>query len=195
MDRTASWLAGSRAVRLLAIMDKITLVHIGKVLRPHGLKGELCIDIYADSPFLLDRITRIYLQQPGHKPKPFAIEGWQPHGRRFLLRLDRLRGMRDEAARWTGADILMRSRDLPPLQEGEYFCHQLVGCQVVLVTGTFLGRLDGVQSFSGREVWAIVTNNGQEVLFPAENEFVRSIDLDARRIVIDPPPGLLDVYL
>ncbi|GAU09968.1 16S rRNA processing protein RimM [Desulfoplanes formicivorans] len=176
-------------------MDKITLVHIGKVLRPHGLKGELCIDIYADSPFLLDRVARIYLQQPGHKPKPFAVTAWQPHGRRIILRLDRFNGMRDEAARWTGADILMRARDLPPLEEGEYFCHQLVGCEVFLGSGDLLGRLDGVQSCSGREVWSIVTDGGREVLFPAENEFVRSVDVQANRIVIDPPPGLLDIYL
>jgi 16S rRNA processing protein RimM len=176
-------------------MDKITLVHIGKVLRPHGLKGELCIDIYADSPFLLDRTTRIYLQRPGHKPKPFAVLGWQPHGRRFILQLDRFSGMRDEAAKWTGADILMRSRDLPPLEEGEHFCHQLVGCAVFLASRELLGRLEGVQTCSGREVWSIVTDGGREVLFPAENQFVRSIDLEGKRIVIDPPPGLVDIYL
>jgi 16S rRNA processing protein RimM len=103
--------------------------------------------------------------------------------------------MRDEAAKWTGADILMRSRDLPPLEEGEYFCHQLVGCAVFLASRELLGRLEGVQTCSGREVWSIVTDNGQEVLFPAENQFVRSIDLAVKRIVIDPPPGLLDIYL
>ncbi|MGX9365658.1 ribosome maturation factor RimM [Desulfoplanes sp. PS50] len=176
-------------------MDKITLVPIGKVLRPHGLKGELCIDIYADSPFLLDRISRIYLQREGHKPKPFSVEGWQPHGNRVILRLDRFGGLREEALKWTGADILMRSRDLPALKEGEYFCHQLVGCEVSLKQGEHLGRLDAVQSFSGREVWTILTPRGQEILFPAENDFVLSIDLDARRIVIRPPEGLLDVYL
>jgi 16S rRNA processing protein RimM len=176
-------------------MDKITLVPIGKVLRPHGLKGELCIDIYADSPFLLDRISRVYLQREGHKPKPFAVEGWQPHGNRIILRLTRFGGLRDEALRWTGAEILMRSRDLPSLEEGEYFCHQLVGCEVYLDQGEHLGRLEGVQNFSGREVWTIVTPQDQEVLFPAENDFVRSIDLKTRRIVIDPPEGLLDVYL
>ena len=179
----------------MATMDKITLVHIGKVLRPHGLKGELCIDIYADSPFLLDRVSRIYLQRQGHKPKPFAVEGWQPHGKRIILRLDRIEGARDEAARWTGADILMRSRDLPQLEEGEYFCHQLVGCDVVLPDGDHLGRLEAAQSYAGREVWTIVTPEGQEILFPAENDFVRTADLAAGRIVIDPPDGLLDIYL
>lgn len=176
-------------------MNKIILVPVGKVLRPHGLKGELCIDFYADSLFLLDDISRIYLQRQGHKPKPFAIERWQPHGRRIILCLDKLRGKRDEAACWTEAEILIRSRDLPPLEEGEYFCHELVGCEVFLSSGERLGRLEGVQSFSGREVWAILTPDGHEILFPAENDFVRSIELETGRIIIDPPEGLLDVYL
>ncbi|WP_462323280.1 ribosome maturation factor RimM [Desulfoplanes sp.] len=176
-------------------MGKLTLIHIGRVLRPHGLNGELCIDIYADSPFLLDRTTRIYLQLPGHKPKPFDVQGWQPHGRRVILRLGKLVGMRDGAARWTGADILMRARDLPPLEEGEYFCHELEGCAVCLEAGGHLGRLGSVESFSGREVWAITTPDGEEILFPAEDRFVRTIDLRNRCIVIAPPDGLLDVYL
>ncbi|PIE66225.1 MAG: 16S rRNA processing protein RimM [Desulfobacterales bacterium] len=176
-------------------MSTITLIPWGKVLRPHGLNGELCIDVYADSPFLLDTLSRIYLQRQGHKPKPFAVAGWQPHGKRVLLCLDRLRGMRDEAAAWTGADILIRSRDLPPLKEGEYFCHQLVGCEVLLVSGDRLGRLEAVQQVAGPEVWSIMTPDAREVLFPAVNAFVRSIDLEARRIVIDPPEGLLEMYL
>jgi 16S rRNA processing protein RimM len=176
-------------------MDKITLVPVGKVLRPHGLKGELCIAIYADSPFLLDGVLRIYLQQEGHKPKPFTVQAWQPHGNRIILRLDRFEGMREKALAWTGAEILVRSRDLPPLTEGEYFCHQLVGCEVYLEHGEHLGRLEGIQSFSGREVWTILTPSDREILFPAENDFVCSIDLKAGRIVIAPPEGLLDVYL
>ncbi|MDD2218647.1 MAG: ribosome maturation factor RimM [Desulfoplanes sp.] len=176
-------------------MEKIQLVHIGKVLRPHGLKGELCIDIYADSPFLLDRVSRIYFQRPGHRPKPVVLSRWQPHGQRIIVALEATGGRRDEAAFWTGADILMRARDLPELDEGEYFCRQLEGMDVFLRGGEFLGHLENVLSLSGREVWKIITEDGKEILFPAVQEFVDSVDMEQKKIVITPPDGLLDVYL
>jgi len=176
-------------------MEKIQLVHIGKVLRPHGLKGELCIDIYADSPFLLDRISRIYFQRPGHRPKPVVLARWQPHGRRIIAALEATETRREEASFWTGSDILVRARDLPELEKGEYFCRQLEGMDVFLSDDRFLGRLEDVLTLSGREVWKIISSDGKEVLFPAVQEFVDSIDLEQKKIVITPPEGLLDVYL
>ena len=176
-------------------MDKIKLVHIGKVLRPHGLKGELCIELYADSPFLFERVSRVYFQRPGHKPRPVTLAQWRPHGQRMIISLDDQNERRDSAAFWTGADMLMRARDLPVLKEGEYFCHQLEGMDVYLGDGQLLGRLEEVQTFSGREIWKIVTGDGAEVLFPAIQDFVDSIDAGEKKIVISPPPGLLDVYL
>ncbi|MCR5562364.1 MAG: ribosome maturation factor RimM, partial [Desulfovibrio sp.] len=61
--------------------------------------------------------------------------------------------------------------------------------------GTPVGRFDHVEHSVAHPVWAIVDEEGREILFPAEPDFILSLDVAARRIVIAPPPGLLDIYL
>ena len=66
-------------------LDPVKLVELGRVQKPHGLRGELCIEPYADSPFIFEGLTRVYLQLPGKKPKPCVLESWRPHQGRALL--------------------------------------------------------------------------------------------------------------
>ena len=72
------------------------LVPLGRVLKPHGLKGEFCVEIYADSPFILEGLNRLYLQLPGKKPRATALLSWRVHQGRALLLVERSTG-RDQA--------------------------------------------------------------------------------------------------
>jgi 16S rRNA processing protein RimM len=175
-------------------MASKNLVSCGKVLKPHGLKGELCIALYADSPFFLDSLGRLYLQKEGQKPRPFRLLSWRPHQNKVLVFFENIIG-RDQAEEWRGAEVLVREKDLPPKDEGEVYLYELLDCRVYLPDGGFLGVLKDVQVHSGSEVWVIITDNEEEVLFPANEEFVEDVDLTQKRIVINPPEGLLDIYL
>lgn len=169
------------------------LVELGRVQKPHGLKGELCIEMYADSPFIFEGLGRVYLRLPGQKPRPCALEAWRPHQGRALIQVDRSQG-RDQADAWRGAEVLAREKDLPARDEDELRPEDLIGLPVRHVDGPAVGVLADIQDVAGQEMWFIRDERNNEILLPAVDEFVRDIDLEAGVIVIDPPAGLLELY-
>jgi len=174
-------------------LDPVRLVELGRVQKPHGLRGELCIELYADSPFLFEGLSRIYLQLPGKKPKPCRLEEWRPHQGRVLILVDRCQG-RDQAESWRGAEVLARERDLPEPDDDGIQPEDLIGLPVRHVDGSRVGQLEDIQDVAGQEMWFIRDDEGHEILLPAVDEFVLDIDLEAGVIVVDPPEGLLELY-
>jgi 16S rRNA processing protein RimM len=151
------------------------------------------MELYADSPFIFESITRVYLQFPGKKPKPCLLEGWRAHQGNALLLVDRSKG-RDQAEAWRGAEVLVREKDLPPLEDGEFRPEDLLEMPVVDTHGVQVGILEDIRDIAGQEIWFIRDDLGNEILLPAVDEFVLEIDFDAERITVDPPDGLLELY-
>lgn len=174
-------------------LDPAKLVELGRVEKPHGLKGELCIELYVGSPSFFEGLRRMYLRLPGKKPKPCHIQAWRPHQRRILLLVDRCQG-RDQAETWRGAEVLARKKDLPALDEDMFLTEELLGLPVLHVNGHRIGVLDDIQDMAGQEIWFIRDQDGLEILLPAVEEFIVEIDLEAGIIRVDPPEGLLDLY-
>lgn len=174
-------------------MAKTDRVLIGEVVKPHGLRGELCVDWHADSPELCDDLPRVWLEPPAGKARAFPVAGWRVHQKRLLLTLRGIDG-RDQADAWRGARIYARTEDLPAPDEGEIFLYQLIGLRVLDGEGREVGRIEGVMDHP-QEVWTIRAPGGEEILFPAHPDFVTAIDLEGGSVTIAPPPGLLDLYL
>ncbi|MCM0754714.1 ribosome maturation factor RimM [Desulfovibrio aminophilus] len=170
------------------------LVAVGAVVKPHGVRGELCIDCHADSPFLFEEAGRVFLRRPGGRAREYAVLGSRPHQGRMLLTL---RGVsdRDAADALRGLEVAVAAADLPEPEEDEVYLHELEGLAVRLPDGRPLGELTGFLFAGGQETWAIRDPEGREILLPATPEFVLDIDLDARVAVVEPPEGLLDLYI
>lgn len=167
-------------------------VELGAVARPHGIRGELAVDWYADAPPAA--FPRLWLSRRGAEPAPVEVLASRVHKGRPLLTLAGVAG-RDAAEALRGALLCVPRAELPEPDEGEAYLADLMGADVVLPDGSRVGRLDHVEQPAGQEIWAIRTDDGREILFPAQAAFIRSFDLAGRRVCIDPPPGLLDVYL
>lgn len=168
------------------------LIHMGTLARPHGIKGEICIDWHADSPLLLD--APLWLQAGDEPPRRVRVLSRREHKGRPLLLLE---GVTDRTAAEAlrGQKILMSRDSLPPPDEDEAYLEDLLGCEVLLPGGRRLGRLDHVEYPADQEIWVVVTDQDREILFPAQPCFIVGFDLDARTVTIDPPEGLLEVYL
>ena len=92
-------------------------------------------------------------------------------------------------------DRFVRREDLPEPDDDEVYLEDLLDCDVVLPDGARIGRLDHFEYPAGLEMWVIMTDDDKEVLFPARPEFIAGFDLEIPAVVIDPPEGLLDIYL
>ena len=167
-------------------------VELGAVARPHGIRGELAVDWYADAPPA--EFPRLWLGRPGAEPKPVEVLSSRVHKGRPLLTLAGVTS-RDAAEALRGAALCIPRAELPEPAEDEAYLADLMGAEVFLPDGSRVGRLDHVEEPAGQEVWVIRTDDGREILFPAQPGFIRSFDLAGSRVCIDPPPGLLDVYL
>lgn len=167
-------------------------VELGAVARPHGIRGELAVDWYADAAPAA--FPRLWLCRRGAEPQAVEVLASRVHKGRPLLTLAGV-SSRDAAEALRGAMLCVLRAELPEPDEDEAYLADLMGADVVLPDGSRVGRLDHVEQPAGQEIWAIRADDGREILFPAQAAFIRSFDLAGRRVCIDPPPGLLDVYL
>jgi len=91
-----------------------------------------------------------------------------------------------------GALIEIDEADLAPLPEGEYYLHDLEGLEVVTAEGARIGRLKEVLTTGANDVYVIAREAKPDALIPAIADVVLGVDLEARRMTIEPMPGLLD---
>ncbi len=169
-------------------------VVIGEVVKPHGVRGELCIECHADSPLLFGAGARLFLRQGRGRPRPCGVFACREHQGRLLVSLEGVED-RDGAEALRGCEILLPVKDLPETGlPGEYL-HEIEGLNAVLPDGRVLGRVQGFLLHAGQEIWSILTPDGREVLLPAAPQFVGEIDTGAGTVRVDPPQGLLDIYL
>lgn len=174
-------------------------IEVGSIVKAHGIRGEICIDYNADSPDLLR--DSVYLAPAGPRraaPKKYALKKMRMHQGRPLLTLE---GVPDRTAAelLRGQLVFIPENRLPELDPDEIYMSDLPGLEVFTrgEDGKLspLGALTSADIQAGQELWTITTPDGKEVLFPAAEEFVESIDLDEGKIIIAPPPGLLELYL
>ena len=169
-------------------------VEIGTLARPHGIRGEIRVNYYADSLELL-RGDVVYLQAGNKPPRKMEIDTVRMHQGTPLIRFVEAPD-RTAAEFLRGQTLLIPESALPELDEDEVYLHDMLGLSVVLdATGQKLGVLDHVLFHGEQELWSILTPEGKEILLPAVPEFVADIDLDTEIIRITPPEGLLELYM
>lgn len=169
------------------------LVVVGTIVKPHGIKGELCAICHADSPSLLLAVSSVFLMSKRGAPEPHTVKSMRMHKGRPLLTLKGVSD-RNRAEELRGCDIAVRRQDLPDTGDGEVYLHDIIGFTVCLEDGTELGPFTRFMETPATEVW-IVDHPKGEIMLPAVDEVVLDIDVDQRRITVSPPEGLLDLYL
>ena len=168
-------------------------IPVGGVVKAHGIRGEFGIKSYADSPTLFDAVP-LFLSAGKGRPRPLEVTSWREHKDLVLLTSPQIKD-RDQAEALRGKEILVREADLPELDGDEHYLYQMIGCRVILEDATEVGELKGFYETGEQDTWVIENGAGTEILLPAVPEFVLDVDLDTETIVIEPPEGLLDLYL
>lgn len=163
---------------------------LGRVLRPHGLKGLLCIQSYAAGPASFLEAGTVFLGVRSGPLRPFFVDSVKPRGRGWVLALEGVT-RREDAEALKGCEILAK-REAFLLEEGEYFWEDLLGMQVVLEDGRAVGRVTEIVPTGANDVF-VVEGGGHVVTVPAIESVVRTIDLQERRMVISPMEGMLDL--
>jgi 16S rRNA processing protein RimM len=166
---------------------------IGRILRPHGVHGELRAEILTDYPDRLQTLARysrtLYV---GKAHQPFTLTGVRLHQDAMLLTFKECT-TRDEADALRGALVEIPLEDAVPLEEGEYYHFQLIGMQVETEEGDALGDIVDVFTAPGANDVFVVHGSRGEILIPAIEDVIINLDVKTGRVLIRPLPGLLDV--
>jgi 16S rRNA processing protein RimM len=161
-------------------------ITIGQILAPWGVRGKIRVALATDFPQRFDPGEKVYLNH-----QPVAIESAQWHKGKVIIKLS---GVDSAAAaqKLRGKSLEIPWSQLKALPEGEYYLFQIIGLTVWTSGGELLGEVTEIQSSQGNDTYLVKGNRG-EILIPAIEDVVTSIDLEKRRMVIEPIEGLLDL--
>jgi 16S rRNA processing protein RimM len=170
-----------------------TLV-VGRIVKPHGVRGELVVDLRTDSPeerFGAGSVLGVR-RRGANRPETLTVTAARPHSGRLLMQAEGVDG-REAAEALRGALLTVRTDELEATDDpDEFHDHELEGLRVVRVTGADVGTVDEVVHTPGAELLVVRTESGRELLVPFVSEIVPEVDLGSGRLVVDPPEGLLD---
>jgi 16S rRNA processing protein RimM len=151
------------------------------VLGPFGLKGELKVQSLTDNDARFRPKARLWA---GQQPVSVA-KSREAQGHLYVT----LKGFsdRDSVDRFRHALLQVPESELPPLPEGEYYRFELIGLTVIDRHGQVIGTLDEIIETGANDVYRVHSETGADVLLPALADVVISVDLSAKRMVVDPP--------
>ncbi|WP_412516855.1 ribosome maturation factor RimM [Actinomadura madurae] len=162
---------------------------VGRIGRPHGVRGEVTIDVRTDEPGSRFAVGATVATDPS-TAGPLTVERARWHSGRLLVRFAGI-GDRDAAEQLRGIWLVVGPGDIPPSADPDDFHDQeLIGLAVVTADGTDVGQVSGVLHH-GQDL-LVVRGAGGEKLVPFVAALVPEVDVPGGRLVIDPPPGLLD---
>jgi 16S rRNA processing protein RimM len=167
-------------------------VIVGRVRRPHGIRGEVRVEILTDYPERLVQRDSLYLAHPQSpdEVKQYPLESVRPHKGILLVKLGGIDD-RDAAEELRGMLIQVPFEEAVPLEEGEYYHFQLIGMDVETETGEWLGRVADVLATGAHDVYVVRGPRG-EVLLPAIEDVILELNTERRKMVVRPLPGMLE---
>ena len=165
------------------------LLTVGRIVRPHGVRGECVVEPRTDSPDERFREGAVFTAGSGR----LTISTIRPHMGRFLIVFEEIPD-RDaaEAARGMLLEVDAASVTSPE-DPDEFLDHELIGLQVVREDGEAVGTLVRVDHGPAHDMLIVLLGDGREALVPFVKAIVPTVDVANGRIVIDPPGGLLEL--
>jgi 16S rRNA processing protein RimM len=164
---------------------------VGRIARAHGIRGQVIVNAETDFPEERFQAGAELFVARGEVVEPLTITSVRFHRDRPVIGLRGVETMNDAEA-LAGLELRVPADRLAPLQAGTFYRHDLVGCRVVTAAGADVGVVTAVEGTMGRSR-LVVASAGGEVLVPFVSAICPVIDPEGRRIVIDPPDGLVDL--
>jgi 16S rRNA processing protein RimM len=164
--------------------DEPTVV-VGRITRSHGVRGEVAVMVLTEVGERFEPGATVYLEDG----RRLTVAESRRHRGRMLVTFAGVRD-RDAAEKLVQRDLVVPESESPPLPEGSYWDHQLIGCEVVTESGRSLGEVRDVIHTPANDVWSSIDGEGVETLVPAIGDVVASVDVGGGRIVVREVPGL-----
>ena len=167
---------------------------LARILRPHGVRGDFVVQIITDFPERMNDLDVVHVGADPSDPRRLTEQHvtWARRHRadQWLLHLEGIEG-RDQADHFRSQYICVSLADAVPLEDDEVYLFQVIGLDVRTVEGEDLGKVVDIIETGANDVYVIRGEAYGEILIPAIDRVIRSIDVDASLMTVELPAGLL----
>jgi 16S rRNA processing protein RimM len=160
---------------------------IGKLRRPHGVRGEILMDVLTDFPERLAPGVQVFV---GEDHQPFLIRSSRSQMEALLVTFQGFTSP-EAVGKFRNLLVYVRADEIPDLEEGEYYHHECMGMQVVDESGALIGIITEILVSSAHDIFVVQTEGHQEVLIPAIDAVVLKVDVKKGEMQVHLLPGLL----
>lgn len=168
------------------------LISIAHIVRPQGNRGEVIADLLTDFPDRFESLDEALVKRASGEIITLPLESARLHKGRVVLKFAGCEDI-NAAERLRDSHVCVTREQMVKLPEDTWFEFDLVDCEVSTKSGARLGRVTGVQQYGAAPLLAVQGEGGRELLIPFALSICIEIDPANKRIVVDPPEGLLDL--
>ena len=160
---------------------------VGKLRRPHGVHGEIIMDVLTDFP---ERLKAGKKMVAGTQHIPVQIRSVRGHDQALLIAFNGY-DTPEQAGELRNLILYSTTAEQPPLEEGEFYHHELIGLQVFDEQDVLLGELAEILETGANDVYVVRPEIGPEILFPAIDEVILEVNLKKKLMRVHVLPGLI----
>jgi 16S rRNA processing protein RimM len=160
---------------------------VGFLRRPHGLSGEILMDLHTDFPERLRSGRKLLV---GEEHVPLTLVGARQHQSSMLVKFKGVETPED-VGQYRNQWVYIKASDAPPLPEGQIYQHELFGFQVVDENDSPLGELVEIIETGANDVYVVKADSGREILLPAIPSVILDLDVERRLMRVHLLEGLI----
>lgn len=164
---------------------------VGKIVNTHGIRGDVKVVRITDFAERFELGNTLYVVKEGEQPIQLTIDRHRVHKGFDIIHFSGYDNINDIES-FKGSFLKIAEEQLTNLAEGEYYYHEIIGCTVYDVQGDKIGNVTEILSPGANDVWVVKRAQGKDVLIPYIDDIIVEIDIEQKKIVIDPLEGLLD---
>ena len=170
-------------------MEKLTHFKVGQIVNTQGLKGEVRVYPFTDEIDRFDELEEFYLGKDLNTT--WEVERVRYKGNMVIMKIKGIDTV-EMAEKLKNKFMYVSRENSRELDEDEYFISDMIGIDVYTVEGKHVGTLKDVLQYSANDVYVTKGLENQEYMIPAMMKFVPTIDIDERKMIIDPIKGMID---
>jgi 16S rRNA processing protein RimM len=174
-------------------MKKDDFYYLGKILKTHGNKGQVLVHLDVDDPENYHNLESVYLDLHGERIPFFIASVELKHHRKAVVQFQDFDSLED-AESLQGLEMYLPITELPPLKGNQFYYHEIKGFQVIDQHHGNIGVIDDILELPLQSLFQIRLGE-KEILIPVVDEIIQKIDRKKKTLMIEAPPGLIEIYL
>ena len=174
-------------------MRKEDCFYLGKIVRKHSFRGEVVVKLDTDEPELYQNLESVFVAL-GNDLVPFFIETISlQKGNQLRIRFEDVENEADADA-IMGIEVYLPLKFLPKLTGNKFYYHEIIDFDIEDVKIGHIGVITGVNDSSAQPLFE-VNANGIDLFIPMIDKFIKKVDRENKKIIVETPEGLIDLYL